>query len=129
MEERAFNRLRDWLWQLDRNVELPPLCLEIVLRDATRYYLRAVMDEHTRSMVLRIWDLRALSPSDQDQLLRSVNDMVKRGTTPATPQELHSNLDQANLRVQLDDVWYCIEWHNRYWPEEARKRIGFAPPQ
>lgn len=42
------------------------------------------------------------------------------------PQTLHPELDLGLLRIDTDDIWYCIDWHDRMWPEGLKKRrIGF----
>ena len=52
------------------------------------------------------------------------NDMadLRRALNVGNEQPL---LDWANLRIRLADIMYCIEWHNRWWPEEERQKLGF----
>jgi len=116
--DKPIHLVKDWLWRIDRTVQLPPLCLEVVLRDGVRYYVRTVMqkDEPTRTIVLRIWDMRAIA--DVQELVPAINEWIKH---QGAMNELHPNLDEANLRIQMDEILYCIEWHLRFWPEAARE--------
>jgi hypothetical protein len=39
---------------------------------------------------------------------------------------VHPKLDWANLHLHFEDIAYCVEWHDRLWPEGARPKMGFA---
>ena len=114
----------DWFWRLDET-PIPPLCLEVILRDGSRYFVQSVIqkDDSNKSMVVRIWDMRAFTDSDIEDLKGKMNDRIREGKPLADVED--DNLDVANLRVHLDDLWYCIEWHNRFWPEDYKEKIGF----
>ena len=111
-----------WFWELGET-PIPPLCLEIVLRDSSRYFMQSVIlkDEESKSMVVRIWDMRAFTEVDVEELKQKMNDRIITGKKPADVE--HPKLDVANLRMHLDDLWYCVEWHNRFWPEELKGKI------
>ena len=66
---------------------------------------------------------RAFTDSDIEDLKRKMKDRIRQGKPLANVE--YDKLDVANLRVHLDDLWYCIEWHNRFWPEDYKKKIGF----
>lgn len=114
----------DWIWQISDRV--PPFCVEIVLNNGSTYYLHSVSgkDEKTKSMVIRIWDMRAFTSKDIEELKTNLNKISDRGDL-AEEQKIHSKLDWANLRLNLSDIAYCIEWHDRMWPEDLRPKIGF----
>ncbi len=116
--------IQDWLWEIKEVV--PPLCVELVLRDHTHYWLHSTLerDETTGTGVLRIWDLRALDESGVEALKARMNQLTDREIFQR-PEDVHPKLDWANVRLHLADVAYCIEWHDRLWPEEERPRIGF----
>lgn len=130
MTER-FDHVTEWIRRLDHTVELPPYCLELFLRDGRSYYVRAVIahDDQTESVVFRIWDTRAIGQREIDELLSTLNDLKRKEQGVIDPTSLHPKLDQANLRVHLADVAYCIEWHDRYWPDEVKGRFGFHGPE
>jgi hypothetical protein len=39
---------------------------------------------------------------------------------------MNPKLDWANLHLHFDDVAYCVEWHDRLWPDADRPKIGFS---
>lgn len=80
-------------------------------------------NEESKSIVVRIWDMRAFTEDDIEELKQKMNDLIKAGQKLAEVE--HPKLDVANLRIHLDDFWCCIEWHNRFWPEELKGKIGF----
>jgi len=116
--------VNDWLWQI--NGMVPPFCVEVVLRDTTRYFLHSVLqrDEENGTGVVRIWDLRALSPSDLEELKGRLN-LIKDRSALSPAEGVHPKLDWANLYLHTADVAYCVEWHDRLWPEDQRPSIGF----
>ena len=74
-------------------------------------------------MVVRIWDMRAFNEDDIEKLKQNMNDLILVGKKPC--DVTHPKLDVGNLRIRLDDLWYCIEWHNRFWPKEFKGKVGF----
>lgn len=121
----VLHRVQDWLWRIKEVV--PPFCVELVFRDHTRYWLHSTLEreETTATGVLRIWDLRALDDSDVEALKARMNELTDRKAFQR-PEDLHPKLDWANVYLHLADIAYCIEWHDRLWPEEARPRVGFS---
>ncbi len=75
-------------------------------------------------MVIRIWDLRAFTDQDFQQLRDNLNQIQSRKEL-ADERKIHPKLDWANLRINVSDISYCVEWHDRMWPQEARPKIGF----
>jgi hypothetical protein len=114
----------DWLRRIQGVI--PPFCVELVLKDGSHYFLHSVSieDAETETMVLRIWDLRAFGPVEIDTLKARLNDVRDRDSL-GSEHEIDPRLDWANLRLHFADVAYCIEWHDRLWPEEARPKVGF----
>jgi hypothetical protein len=115
-----------WLKAMCQGGLIPPFCVELVLKDGTRYYLHSIIaiEEETRTLCARIWDLRALQPKEVDELKLRLNQIRDRKQlSPA--EKVHPKLDWANLHLHLEDVAYCVEWHDRLWPEDARPKIGF----
>ncbi|OLC13833.1 MAG: hypothetical protein AUH29_11920 [Candidatus Rokubacteria bacterium 13_1_40CM_69_27] len=116
--------VNSWLWGITGLV--PPFCVEVILRDTSRYYLQSVLDhdKQTDTGVIRIWDLRAFTDADLEDLKARLNDIRDRSQlSPA--EKVHPRLDWANVYLHTDDVAYCIEWHDRLWPQEERPQIGF----
>lgn len=113
--------VRAWLVAIGNQI-VPPFAVELVLTDGTRYFLHSVplADEQSGSAALRIWDFRAFSEEDFDALKRRLNEMGTRGGRWPRAEEIHLKLDWAILRINLDQIAYCIEWHDRLWPEEQR---------
>jgi hypothetical protein len=103
------------------------LRLELVLRDNTRHCLHSIVafEEETRTLCARIWDLRAFLPKEIDELRLRLNSIrTRKELSPASG--VHPKLDWANLHLHFEDIAYCVEWHDRLWPEDARPKIGFA---
>jgi hypothetical protein len=112
----------DWLKLMCEGELIPPFCVEVVLRDATRYYLHSVVafEDESRTMCARIWDLRAFRPGEIDELKQRLNQIrTRRELTPA--DSVHPKLDWANLHLHYDDIAYCVEWHDRIWPSDEGK--------
>jgi hypothetical protein len=119
-----------WLKLMCKGGLIPPFCVEIVLRDSTRYFLHSIVafEDDTRTMCARIWDLRALRPKEVDELKQRLNKLRDRAKlSPA--EKVHPKLDWANLHLHYDDVTYCVEWHDRLWPEDDRPKFGFVSGQ
>lgn len=116
-----------WLRAMCQGEIIPPFCVELVLRDDTRYYLHSIVafEDDTKTVCARIWDLRAFLPEDIENLKARLN-KIKTRKELAPAHEVHPKLDWANLHVHFDDIAYCVEWHDRLWPEDVRPKIGFA---
>lgn len=114
-----------WLKAKCKGEPIPPLCVELVLKDGARYYLHSVVafEDETRSLCARIWDLRTFQPKEMDELKQKLNQVCAR-TALARAGEVHPKLDWANLRVHYDDIAYCIEWHECLWFDDHRPETG-----
>ncbi len=127
-DQIPFDHVHSWLWNLGdaEGVNIPPFVLELVLRDGRSFYVRSVpaTDTASKTMVVRIWDLRALNDEDRAELQKNVNEI----DDSYQPSDLHPKLDQSNLRIPLDTVWYCIEHHDRFWPDSIKAVAGFEKP-
>ena len=126
----ALDWVQDWLWSI--NTIVPPLCVELVLKDGSRYYLHSALqkEKETQTGVVRIWDFRAFDESEIDELKAKLNALSSREAL-TQPHAVHPKLDWANLYLRVDDIAHCIEWHDRLWPESERPerpRIGFIEP-
>jgi hypothetical protein len=76
-------------------------------------------------MCARIWDFRAFEPKEVEELKERLNGIRDRSEL-AKAEAVHSKLDWANLHLHFEGVAYCIEWHDRLWPDDARPKIGFT---
>ena len=116
-----------WLEAMCQGGLIPPFCVELVLRDGTRHHLHSItaFERETRTMCARIWDLRALEPKEIEELKHRLNEIRNR-TDLGDAEAVHPKLDCANLHLHFEDVAYCVEWHDRLWPDEARPKIGFT---
>jgi len=112
------DQVLDWLKLMCQGELIPPLCVELVLRDGARYSLHSVLecDDDRRTLCFRIWDFRALSEADVAALKKKLNSIRDRKEL-APAEHLHPKLDWANVRAHYDDLSYCVEWHDRIWPE------------
>lgn len=121
---QGIDYVADWILQIGDLV--PPFCVEIVLKDGSRYFLHSISgkDDDTKSLVIRIWDLRAFSSQEIDVLKDKLNQLKSRNDL-SNEQMIHPKLDWANLRLNISQIAYCIEWHDRLWPEDNRPKIGF----
>jgi len=113
-----------WITRIDGIV--PPFCVELVMRDGQRYFLHSycTFDEQSETMVVKIWDVRELAPGDIDQIKKRLKEISQTGANE--PPTLHPTLDWANLHARCDEILYCIEWHDRSWPDEGRPKLGFG---
>jgi hypothetical protein len=68
-------------------------------------------------MMVRIWDLRALTSGDIQDLKQTLNGIRDRQTL-VDEGLLHPKLDWANVHLRYDDISYAIEWHDRIWPND-----------
>jgi hypothetical protein len=117
------NLVDQWLWDIGN---VPPLVVELVLKDGQSFYAQSVLqrDDDSRTGVIRIWDLRALSSQDIEDLKTALSSSTSRKEREDAVA-LFPKLDYANLHLHFDDVAYCIEWHDRFWPTEERRSAGF----
>ena len=114
--------VRDWLLSIDGVV--PPFCVELFLKNGVKYYLHSVTLKDEKSAVVRIWDLRAFSEGDSETLKSDLNKIRDRSEL-SDARKVHPKLDWANLRIYLDGIDYCVEWHDRLWPMEKRPQMGY----
>lgn len=110
---------------------VPPFVFELGLRNGQTFYLHSISsrDEQTKSMAIRIWDLRAFTPQEIEYLKTKLNEVRSRKELQ-DERQIHSKLDWAILYINLSDISYCIEWHDRMWPEDDRDShspLGFNP--
>ncbi|MBW2108122.1 MAG: hypothetical protein JRI36_05575, partial [Deltaproteobacteria bacterium] len=88
------------------------------------YYLRSVSarDESTKTLVLKIWDLRLLTDeTDLDALKKRLQEDLKRSEL-INERLIHPKLGCAKLRIHLEDIAYCVEWQEWSWPEEEAQQ-------
>ena len=123
----GLDQVLGWLKAMCRGGLIPPFCVEIVLRDGARYNLHSIVsfDDETRTMCARIWDFRAFRPGEIMELKQKLNQLSERSKL-APAEAVHPKLDWANLRVHYDDISYCVEWHDRVWPDDEVSRIGIV---
>ena len=74
----ASDKVIDWLARCTESI--PPFCVEIVLSDGARYFVHSAHRQASSedSLVLRIYDLRALSAEDAEQVKKSSNEVNDR---------------------------------------------------
>lgn len=115
-------------WILRISGIVPPFCVEVVLSDTRCFYLHSVCsyDKETNTAVLRVWDMRVIDNNDVENLKAKLNQMTSRDEYGTEGKTLHPKLDWANLRCNIDQIAYCVEWHDRLWPEEERPKMGFT---
>src|SRR3989338_10248290 len=105
-----------WMKQIKNSV-IPPLCVEIFLKDSRGYYMHSVnyWEDDDPIAVIRIWDMREMSDSDIEKLkerMNTIKDRIEYGDA----NNIHEKLDWANMRIPKDYIAYVIEWHDRLWP-------------
>ena len=121
------NYLTDWILATGDET-IPPLCVELVLRDGNSYYLHSFVsyEEGNESLVVRIWDLSTFTDNDLEELKISLNKISSRSQLN-TADTIHPKLAWARLRLYLSDIAYCVERHDKLWPEQERPHLGFKP--
>lgn len=128
-QEQAVHQVYDWIWEMG-SMEgiIPPFCVEVMLNDGSNYYLHSIpqRNEQTLSLVMRVWDFRAFTPEDVDELKQNLNTVGSRGNLETFANE-HPKLEWADIRMPLADVDYAIEWNDRIWPREDRPLFGLIP--
>lgn len=101
---------------------IPPFTLELSLVDGNYFYVHSVQEaaEDSVSIAVRIWDTRHF---DDEELERLQADVAALDDPAALsdPKNLHPNLDWAVLRVDLDQIAYCIDWHHPLWSGDEGK--------
>lgn len=128
-QEESVHHVFDWVWQMgSMEGVIPPFCIEVMLNDGSNYYLHSIpqRDEKTLSLVMRVWDFRAFTPDDIDELKQNLNELRSRGDLE-NYQDVHPKLDWADVRLPLANVNYAIEWNDRNWPREERPKFGLIP--
>jgi hypothetical protein len=71
-----------------------------------------------------VWLLPDVPVPESGDLWQKLNQIRTRSELAAA-DAVHPKLDWANLHLHYDDVAYCVEWHDRLWPEDKRsKEIG-----
>ena len=117
MTEHSGLHLYHWIKQI--NSVVPPLCVELFLKDNRTYFLHSVCywEDIDPIAVLRIWDLRNVR---DDQLAKAMAKVRDRNEY-CNEEKIHPKLDWANLRLPKECIAYAIEWHDRLWGES----LGF----
>jgi hypothetical protein len=117
---------------------IPPYLLEIVMRDGRGFYVYSgnSRDEKTHSVVVNVWDLRAVDPITEIEIKRLLDDpKVWDQANSKQPWDLHPSLNVGRLRCTLDDIMYVVEWWSRLWeaekffPNETARQMGFPMPK
>ena len=126
-----------WLLFDMTGAALPPYLLEVVMKTGDRYYIHSpnVRDEERKSLVLNVYDFRAIDKVAEDEIKKQLDE--DNWDSDTKPDDLHPLLATARLRCDLEDIAHCVEWLSRWWkleslfPEmtEGRKRtLGFQTP-
>jgi len=124
---------RFMIWSLSELTggPFPPYFQEIVMKDGQGFYVHSgnSRDEESKSVVVNIYDFRAMSNDDEQSLQKSLEKLT---AIPRKPSELHPMLSSGLLRCSLDDILYVVQWErSRIWdfekqfPEETRRKMGF----
>lgn len=116
MQKYEGSHLDEWMKWI-KGQTLPPLCVELLLKNNCSYFLNNVFywEDDDPIAILRIWDFRAMSDDDINELKKTMNKIQDREEY-GKPINIHKKLDWANLRVSKDYIAYVIEWHDRLWP-------------
>ncbi len=103
---------------------IPPFALELVLVDGMYYYVHSVEEaaEDSVSLSVRIWDTRRLDEGNLDLLRQKVSELDDPSRL-ADPKSIHPALDWGILRIDIDQISYCIEWHHNLWPVEGKRSM------
>ncbi|MBA7513755.1 hypothetical protein ES705_05773 [subsurface metagenome] len=112
------NYIEGWLKIIAESKDKKPILpftVEVVMKDHRSYYLRDVAewDDKSGTALIKIYDFRGLSKQDKEIVKLKISNIYNRETKP---EEIHPYLDWANLRVNIKDIMYCVEWHDRVWP-------------
>jgi hypothetical protein len=112
-----------WLKSMCKGQPIPPFCVELVLKDGTRYNLHSVVssEDETETLCARIWDLRTFRSDEISALKQRLNEIRERSAlVPA--KAVHPKLDCADLHVHYGEIAYCVERHDRTWPDDGPPR-------
>ena len=115
------------LFYLTEGPPFPPYLLEITLKDGCSFYIyRANMyDEDSESLVLDVYDFRALSSEDELEIQHKLNEI--HWNENSSLYDLHPLLDYGHLRISLNEIRYVVEWHrHRHWRKLEYKNL---PPK
>jgi hypothetical protein len=107
-----------------RSGVIPPFALELVLVDGMYYYVHSIEDavEDSISISVRIWDTRRLDEGDLAQLRQKTAELDDPSRL-VDPKSLHPDLDWGVLRIDIDQISYCVEWHHMLWPVEGKRSM------
>lgn len=107
-----------------RSGAIPPFALELVLLDGMYYYVHSVeaAADDSVSISIRIWDTRRLDEGDLEKLKKEVAGLDDPSRL-ADPKSLHPDLDWGVLRIDVDQISYCVEWHHTLWPVEGKQSM------
>lgn len=108
-----------WLLFDKDRFSLPPYLLEVVMKTGQSYYIHSpnVRDEELKSIVLNIYDFRAIDKDAEHQIRTKLDDI--HWGKDNKPEDLHPLLTTARLRCDLNDISYCVEWLSRWWKMES----------
>jgi len=121
------------IWSLSEMTggPFPPYFLEVVMKDGKSFYVHSgnSRDEESKSVVVNIYDFRAMSIDAEQSLQKSLELLT---VIPKKPWELHPKLSSGLLRCSLDSILYVVQWErSRIWdfeqqfPEATRRKMGF----
>ena len=104
---------------------IPPFALELVLTDGMYYYVHSIGEaaEDSISLSIRIWDTRRFDDKELDRLRKKVAGLDEPSSL-ASPKSIHPELDWGVLRIDIDQISYCVEWHHPLWPSGGGKSTG-----
>ncbi len=105
-----------------RRGAIPPFALELVLTDGMYYYVHSIEEavEDSISISVRIWDTRRFDERELNELRKKVAKLDEPSSL-AAPKSIHPALDWGVLRIDIDQISYCVEWHHTLWPVEDGK--------
>ena len=122
---KGVDYFESWLSSISGIV--PPFVVELGLKNGRTFYLHSISsrDEQTKSMAIRIWDLRAFAQQEIEHLKTKLSEVRSRKELQ-DEQQIHPKLDWALLYINLSNISYCIEWHDRMWPEDTHSHPGMG---
>lgn len=129
------------VWSLSQmKGTLPPYLLEIIMKDGRSYFVHSGIsnDEQTQSVMINIWDLRAVDDQTEAEIKAALYDTIVNTTEGEeinfdVPSDLHPQLSIGRLRCKLDDIAHVVEWLaegldiESSFPREIRKQMGYLP--
>lgn len=122
---KQIDHVYDWIWKLgDIPGVIPPFCVELNFIDGANYFLHSIhsKDNKTKSMVMRVWDFRSFNQDDIEDLKAKLNNYNSREQLEDTGN-IHPKLDWADIHLHLGNINYVIEYNDRLFPREERKRL------